>query len=230
MNRVCECCGQRCENQRAHMGAHILCKMRRVQEELKKPVADSLPCGFCGESGHAACNIYLQVKSKLATIHTNCRLAMPVKYAWAERGSVATPCRNVPVICGLCPSTLAAGNPSAAQPAQWRYNMEAHLATVHPEYASPQNPDAQQRLPHAVWTSMATTEAEECAMGIPESKIPAPFARVAGPDEGIDEPSQQLGVQRRATVRRAPGGAAPKRRKVNSGAAVPVASGSGLRN
>ncbi|KAJ6618767.1 hypothetical protein B0H10DRAFT_2029088 [Mycena sp. CBHHK59/15] len=88
---------------------------------------------------------------------------------------------NVPVICGLCPSTLAAGNPSAAQLAQWRYNMEAHLATVHPEYASPRNPDAQQRLPHAVWTSMATTEAEERAMGIPESKIPLVWpARMKG--------------------------------------------------
>ncbi|KAJ7046130.1 hypothetical protein C8F04DRAFT_1206173 [Mycena alexandri] len=109
MNRVCECCGERCENQRAHMGAHILCKMRGVQEQLKKQLGNSLPCG-----------VYLQVKKNSATIQTNCRLAMPVKYAWAERGSAATPCRNVPVICGLCPSTLTAGNPSAAQPAQWR--------------------------------------------------------------------------------------------------------------
>ncbi|KAJ7031846.1 hypothetical protein C8F04DRAFT_1360484 [Mycena alexandri] len=122
------------------------------------------------------------------------------------------------------------GNPSAAQPAQWRYNMEEHLAIAHLEYASPRNPDAQQHLPHVVWTSMATTEAEERALGIPDSKIPAPFARVAGPDEGVDEPSQQLGVQRRATVRRAPVGAAPKRRKTNSGAAVPVASGPGSKN
>jgi hypothetical protein len=109
--------------------------------------------------------------------------------------------------------------------------MEEHLAAAHPEYASPRNADAQQRLPHAVWTSMAITDAEERALGIPPSKIPAPFARVAGPDEGVDETSQQLGVQRRATVRKAPTGkpAPPKKRKVNSGAAVPVASGSGSK-
>ncbi|KAJ7913083.1 hypothetical protein B0H13DRAFT_1874246 [Mycena leptocephala] len=78
---------------------------------------------------------------------------------------------------------------------------------------------------------MATTDTEERALGIPPSKIPAPFARVAGPDEGVDETSQQLGVQRRATVRRAPTAKpASKKRKANSGAAVPVASGSGSRN
>ncbi|KAJ7847961.1 hypothetical protein B0H13DRAFT_1463685, partial [Mycena leptocephala] len=158
---------------RAHMGVHILCKMRGVEENLKKPLGDSLPCGFCGESGHAACNVYLRVKKNAASIESDCRLAMPLKYAWAERGSTATPCRNVPIICGLCPSTLTAGNPSAAQPAQWRYNMEEHLAAAHPEYASPRNADAQQRLPHAVWTSMAMTDAEERALGIPPSKIPA---------------------------------------------------------
>ncbi|KAJ7089455.1 hypothetical protein C8R44DRAFT_892410 [Mycena epipterygia] len=37
MNRVCELCGEKAENQRAHMGAHILCKVRGVEEELKKP-------------------------------------------------------------------------------------------------------------------------------------------------------------------------------------------------
>ncbi|KAF8215121.1 hypothetical protein K438DRAFT_1926718 [Mycena galopus ATCC 62051] len=172
MNRVCECCGERCDNARAHMGAHILCKMRGVPEDLKKPVGESLPCGFCGESGHAACNVHLQVKRTSATIQTNCRLAATVKYAWAERGSTATPCRNVPIICGLCPSTLTSGNPSAAQPAQWRYNMEEHLATIHPEYASPRNPDGQQRLPHTVWSSMEISEVEERALGIPQSKIP----------------------------------------------------------
>jgi hypothetical protein len=39
MNRVWELCGNRCENQRAHMGLHILCKMRGVEENLKKPVS-----------------------------------------------------------------------------------------------------------------------------------------------------------------------------------------------
>ncbi|KAJ7502218.1 hypothetical protein B0H11DRAFT_1989903, partial [Mycena galericulata] len=221
LNRVCELCGEKAENQRAHMGMHILRKLRGVVEKLIKPVGDALPCGFWGESGNAACNIYLHVKTKAATIETNCRLAMPVKYAYAERGSRATPCRNVPIVCSLFPSTLTAGKESRAQPAVWRYNMAEHLAQVHPEYASPRNPDGLQRLPNAVWTSMAMAEGEEVALGIPLGKIPAPFTRVAGPDEGADEP-EQMGV-RKVPVRTEP--PQKKKRKGNSGTAV-VASGS----
>jgi hypothetical protein len=117
--------------------------------------------------------------------------------------------------------------------------MEEHLSQAHPEYASPQNPDGGKRLPHAVWTSMEMGDGEEAALGIPVDKIPAPFTRVAGPDEGVEEP--QLGV-RRAPVRTVPvvqgrarggggrggGGPARKKQKTNSGAAA-VASGSGTR-
>ncbi|KAJ7891388.1 hypothetical protein B0H14DRAFT_2217219, partial [Mycena olivaceomarginata] len=135
-------------------------------------VGDSLPCGFCGESGHAACNTYLQVKTKATTVETNCRLNTPMKYVFAERGSHATPCRNVLIVCGLCPSTLMAGKESRAQPAQWRYNMEEHLAQAHPEYASPRNPEGDKRLPHAVWIRMKTSDEEEKVLGIPVDKTP----------------------------------------------------------
>ncbi|KAJ7866993.1 hypothetical protein B0H14DRAFT_2161749, partial [Mycena olivaceomarginata] len=158
---------------RAHMGLHILHKLRGVEEDLTKPVAHSLPCGFCGEMGHAACNVYVQVKKTSVAVESNCRLAAPFNYAFAERGSVATPCRNVPIVCGLCPSTLTSGRESRSQPAQWRYNMEEHLALAHPEYASPRNPDGLQRLPHAVWTAMEITVTEHRGLGIPEGKIPA---------------------------------------------------------
>ncbi|KAJ6555118.1 hypothetical protein DFH09DRAFT_858341, partial [Mycena vulgaris] len=104
----CELCGEKAENQRAHMGIHILHKLRGVQDTLRKPV-NSLPCGFCGDSGHAACTIRMQVKTSAVTVESNCRLSMPFKYAYAERGSKATPCRNVPIVCGLCPSVLTAG-------------------------------------------------------------------------------------------------------------------------
>ncbi|KAJ7755778.1 hypothetical protein B0H14DRAFT_2282859, partial [Mycena olivaceomarginata] len=101
----CELCGEKADNQRAHMGMHILRKLRGVEGKLIKPastVGDSLPCGFCSESGHTACNTYLQVKTKAATVETNCHLNMPMQYTFAQRGSQATPCRNVPIICGLC--------------------------------------------------------------------------------------------------------------------------------
>ncbi|KAJ7089915.1 hypothetical protein C8R44DRAFT_892102 [Mycena epipterygia] len=181
------------------------------------------------ESGQAACTVYIQIKKSSATIETNCRLATPFKYAYADRGSKAMPCRNVPIVCGLCPSTLTARKESRAQPAQWRYNMEEHLVHGHPEYASPRNPDGQNRLPHAVWSSMELEQAEELAMGVPMVKIPVPFSRVAGPDEGVDE-TPQLGV-RRIPVRTSAPGAHParKKRKANSGALIIVASGSGAR-
>ncbi|KAJ7198690.1 hypothetical protein C8J57DRAFT_1104960 [Mycena rebaudengoi] len=112
---------------RAHMGTHILRKLRNIEENLNKPVSGDLPCGFCGESGHAECAVWVKIKSKSTSIETHCRLAAPIKYAYAERGSSTTPCRNVPIVCSLCPSQLTAGKPSGRQPAQWRYNMNAHL-------------------------------------------------------------------------------------------------------
>jgi hypothetical protein len=110
--------------------------------------------------------------------------------------------------------------------------MEEHLALAHPEYASPRNPDGLQRLPHAVWTAMEITVTEHRGLGIPEGKIPAPFSRVTGPDEGVEE--SQPGV-RRVPVRtvadvsgrgrrKSSGGGVTKKRKINSGA--PVASSS----
>ncbi|KAJ7817541.1 hypothetical protein B0H14DRAFT_3741875 [Mycena olivaceomarginata] len=289
VNRVCELCGEKAENQRAHMGMHVLRKLRGIEEKLVKPassiffantahmmpiewieldtfsyqkrqralplhhesynslegrtysfpaleVGDLLPCGFCGESGHTACNVYLHVKTKAATVEANCCLITPMRYAFAERGSQATPCRNVPIICGLCPSTLTAGKESCAQPAQWRYNMEEHLAQAHPEYASPRNPEGDKRLPHVVWIGMKTSKEEERALGIPVDKIPVTFSRIAGLDEGVEEP--QLGVCRVLVcmapvgqTRPVPSGAsgrAKKKQKMSSGTAA-VASGSGKK-
>ena len=108
--------------------------------------------------------------------------------------------------------------------------MEEHVAQAHPEYASPRNLDGAKRLPHAVWTSMQISHGEEIALGIPLGKVAAPFTRVAGPDEGVDD-VQQAGVRRVPVRTVAPSrGAAnlSKRRKGNTGEAV-VASGSGSR-
>ncbi|KAJ7789509.1 hypothetical protein B0H14DRAFT_2627199 [Mycena olivaceomarginata] len=90
---------------------------------------------------------------------------------------------------------------------------------------------AQQWLPHDVWTAMEITETQQCALGTPQSQIPARFARVTGLDEGVDVASQQLGVQRCATVRTAPTTTTGrKKHKGNSGAPIPVTGGSGSNN
>ncbi|KAJ7812993.1 hypothetical protein B0H14DRAFT_2275574, partial [Mycena olivaceomarginata] len=130
-------------------------------------VDSGLPCGFCGESGRAECAISVKISRQNTTVQTNCRHAHPFKYGYAERGSVTTRCQNVPIVCTLCPSCLTAGREGGWQPAQWRYNMETHLAQSHPEYASPLNPSGTRRLPHELWERMEIQRVEEVALGIP---------------------------------------------------------------
>ncbi|KAJ6559452.1 hypothetical protein DFH09DRAFT_1364826 [Mycena vulgaris] len=180
-NRTCERCDSKVDNQRAHMGAHILRKLRGVEEAVKTPVTGDFPCGFCGETGRSECAVFVKVASKSTSVETNCRLKGPIKYAYAERGSATTPCRNVPLVCILCPSQLTAEKASARQPAQWRYNMEAHLAVAHPEYASPHNPNGVKRLPITVLESFELQRPEQLALGIPAHKIPPKFIKVADP-------------------------------------------------
>ncbi|KAJ7443372.1 hypothetical protein FB451DRAFT_1149702 [Mycena latifolia] len=227
--RCCELCGKKAENPRAHMGMHILRKLRHIPEELAKQVDGDTPCGFCGDSSRAECAISMKVTRTSVQVQTNCRLAAPFKYAYADRGSSSTPCRNVPIICTLCPSRLTAGKAGGWQPAQWRYNMDSHLALCHPEYASPLNPSGNRRLPHDLWERMEIQRVEEVELGIPIDKLPAKFTKVAGPDEGFDAIPQQVGVRNRAPVRAIPdtraeastsAKRAPKRRKANSGAAI----------
>ncbi|KAJ6517748.1 hypothetical protein DFH09DRAFT_1332133 [Mycena vulgaris] len=187
-NRTCERCDSKVDNQRAHMGAHILRKLRGVEEAVKTPITGDFPCGFCGETGRSECAVFVKVTSKSTSIETNCRLKGPIKYAYAERGSATTPCRNVPLVCILCPSQLTAGKAT-------------HLAAAHPEYASPHNPDGAKRLPITVLESFELQRVEQLALGIPANKIPPKFIKVAGPDEGADLQPQQLGVRYKAPVR-----------------------------
>ncbi|KAJ6601842.1 hypothetical protein DFH09DRAFT_1069394 [Mycena vulgaris] len=106
-NRTCERCDSKVDNQRAHMGAHILRKLRGVEEAVKTPVTGDFPCGFCGETGRSECAVFVKVASKSTSVETNCRLKGPIKYAYAERGSATTPCRNVPLVCILCHELIA---------------------------------------------------------------------------------------------------------------------------
>ncbi|KAJ6494174.1 hypothetical protein DFH09DRAFT_1337840 [Mycena vulgaris] len=139
-------------------------------------VTGDFPCGFCGETGRSECAVFVKVASKSTSVETNCRLKGPI-------------------------NQLTAGKASARQPAQWRYNMEAHLAAAHPEYASPHNPDGVKRLPITVLESFELQRVEQLALGIPANKIPPKFIKVAGPDEGADLQPQQLGVRYKAPVR-----------------------------
>ncbi|KAH9944798.1 hypothetical protein B0H21DRAFT_892357 [Amylocystis lapponica] len=181
VKRSCHFCGQVPDNWRAHMGAHILRSMRGVQENLTEPIGLHKPCGFCGRSGEAGCPVTLKIKNHTTKIECGCQFDTPFKYGFANKGSDATPCRNVPVVCTLCPGP---SNKAAARPAIWRYNMATHLQEQHSEYASPGKPIGLP-LPHALWKDMEITAREERALGIPEALIPPEFTqfRHEDPDE-----------------------------------------------
>ncbi|KAF7376995.1 hypothetical protein MSAN_00117400 [Mycena sanguinolenta] len=194
VQRICHLCGERPGNWRAHISTHILRAIRGLKETLRMPIGTSLPCGFCASAGKRECEVYLKKKGPTTHVETQCPMVCPFNYKPAEQGSNATPCRNVPVVCKLCfPDAPGRG---ASQRAQWRYNMPEHLSISHPEYASPLNPGGI-RLPHEVWESMRLEAKEELALGIPAASIPAVFADVAGPDEGVDR-SNVVGKKRKA--------------------------------
>ncbi|RDB26720.1 hypothetical protein Hypma_005418 [Hypsizygus marmoreus] len=169
--RNCHFCGHGAPNYRAHIGLHILQSIRGVtpRSVLSQPVGRSMPCGFCGLSGKSECAVYL----KKANVESNCAFSHAFRYGFADKGSAATPCRNVPVVCGLCPGPSAHPRGSA-EPGIWRYNMGEHFALRHSEYASPANPEGLP-LPYSVWKSMELFPSEEAALGIPSNHIPTPF-------------------------------------------------------
>ncbi|KAJ7442126.1 hypothetical protein FB451DRAFT_1105911 [Mycena latifolia] len=193
VQRLCHFCGENVGNWRAHISTHILRSIRGVDEALRVPVGSDMPCGLCGYSNRPECEVHLRRKGPTIHVETNCAMVSTFNYKPAEKGSTTTPCRNVPVVCTIClPDVPRAGD---AQRAHWRYNMPKHLAAVHPEYASPLNPEGI-RLPHDVWETMKLAEGEERALGIPEAKIPAVFVDVAGPDEGVER-SNVVGRKRK---------------------------------
>ncbi|KAF8142253.1 hypothetical protein K438DRAFT_1439572, partial [Mycena galopus ATCC 62051] len=131
-------------------------------------VGASYPCGFCGRSGHAECAITLKPRAQGFDINTKCKYAVTFQYNTANKGSATTPSRNVPVICDLCPKP---DGRYPTHPAIWRYNMPQHLRDIHPEYASPLQPEGDP-LPYKVWESTRVDKGEEMALGVPEFLIP----------------------------------------------------------
>ncbi|KAJ7182231.1 hypothetical protein C8R43DRAFT_1143909 [Mycena crocata] len=190
----CLYCPEIPANWRAHMGAHILRKLNGIAEPVTKKtkgtasaptviypeVAESYPCGFCGRSGRSECPCTVKPHNGTVTINTNCEYMRKIHYKLAEQGSTATPCRNVPVVCGLCPEPQER---YPTYPAVWRYNMPQHLQDAHPEYASPNSPDGD-LLPLKIWDSVKLTREEEKAAGIPDRRVP--FSRFE-PHEIIEQ-------------------------------------------
>ncbi|KAN0124134.1 hypothetical protein V8E53_015856, partial [Lactarius tabidus] len=103
-----------------HIAAHLL--FNNMLDMAKEP------CGLC-MCPLPLCSFYLQKgKGAGSTLQINkytshCPNFMgKLLYSVAATECTNLPCTNVPVICPLCPSTLAA---------VWKYNMKTHLAWIH---------------------------------------------------------------------------------------------------
>jgi hypothetical protein len=117
----------------------------------------------------------MKLNSKKNEIRTKCVYSHNFQYKTADEGKSKGACRNVPLICGLCP---VAARKHDFVPAVWRYNMGEHLRSHHAEYASPQQPEGLP-LPYDIWKSMEIKQDEEIVMGVKAELIPRPFTEVA---------------------------------------------------
>ncbi|KAK7434525.1 hypothetical protein VKT23_020133 [Stygiomarasmius scandens] len=175
--RQCHFCGDTIKGAnlwRAHIGQHILQSLRGVIEpNLKVQIGPGMPCGFCGCSGRAECAVSLLVKAGVEKIESKCLYAVPISYKTARKGSATTRCRNVPILCALCPRPQNVKSCTAV----WLYNMPRHLAESHPEYHRPGHDDPELTLlplPLSFWKEIEVTAEEEAALGIPEEhRLPA---------------------------------------------------------
>lgn len=142
-----------------------------------------MPCGYCGRSNNGKCDTSSKITARKTEIICGCAYKVAFKYGYAGKGSDTTPCRNVPVICPLCP--MLPNPPTAARPAIWRYNMEEHIRTYHPEYASPTNPIGL-KLSQAAWNAVRININEEHSARIPSNRIPPPFTAIEEDEYDIE--------------------------------------------
>ncbi|KAI0027360.1 hypothetical protein K488DRAFT_29215, partial [Vararia minispora EC-137] len=104
-----------------HMSTHVLRDRKHIDHETE-------PCRLCLRS-HEAFQIYLTKRRGKhgSTIIDRARLCCPnlVSFSYAKAAQLhkGSPCSNVPLQCPLC---------DAGSPAVWRYNLQYHLARVHP--------------------------------------------------------------------------------------------------
>lgn len=148
-----------------------------VYSSLDVQVGAVMPCGFCGHSANPLCSDIEINTSGSVQVQSKCPLFRKIAYANANRGTVATPCRNVPIRCRLCPDTPLYPRTHTYR-GIWRYNMDCHIRTEHREYAAPGHAVNHGRLPlpARVWEDMQIKEKEYIGCGIHESLIPSPFS------------------------------------------------------
>ncbi|KAI0370301.1 hypothetical protein BV20DRAFT_944684, partial [Pilatotrama ljubarskyi] len=113
-----------------HAGGHILrAKVGIIEAGLTRTPDSTSPCGFCGLNGCMISMSYGQKKK--IEIRSNCQYHYNFSYNAAITPSVSTPSTNVPLHCPMCPADEHTG----ARPTYWKYNIDTHIHTAHPELA-----------------------------------------------------------------------------------------------
>jgi len=119
--------------------------------------------GFCGrESAEGRCAVTLTT-GRTAHATSACALAVEYKYGQALKGSDATPCTNVPLICKLCPLPLKITG-STPITAVWRYNILQHIAMHHPGHDL-------RTIPSDFLQSIQISPEEQQKIGIPQEQV-----------------------------------------------------------
>jgi hypothetical protein len=128
-----------------------------------------MPCGFCGRSGISSCGEVYLTKGSHPQAQSNCRHANKFHYAPSLKSTNSTPSTNVPILCEIPGCTGQVGQKWTAI---WKYNMEEHIRSEHPDYSDLDNLEHGAPLPSTLIKSMLITREEEERLGIPREKIP----------------------------------------------------------
>ena len=122
---------------RAHIGGHILLGDRALSGRLTEV------CGFCLKSD-PLCLTSTSQSGGVVKLVSNCRQfpGSATRYGAALKGSIRTPCTNVPIPCNEATCKQQGIH-------YWRYNIGAHYDTHHPDLAATQH--IKTAMAHLIW-------------------------------------------------------------------------------
>jgi hypothetical protein len=129
-------------------------------------------CGFCGKSSNPLCRQLLLKESQNGQappkVSSSCPYFYKMSYNSDKKFSNTRPCTNVPIVCEICnpPATRNFRQPCVAY---WKYEMEAHIRSAHPRFATPSHPHGDYLVSVSMAAALDFDPAEEEALGVPKT-------------------------------------------------------------
>jgi hypothetical protein len=126
-------------------------------------------CGFCGKNSNPLCQQLFLKESKSSKaapkVLSSCPYFYKMSYNNDKKFSRARPCTNVPIVCEICnPPTRR--NFRQACIAYWKYEMEAHIRSAHPRFATPTYPNGDYLVSESMAAALDFDPEEEEALGV----------------------------------------------------------------